>query len=231
MRFISNTIVRVKQQGILATMARAWGVAQWRMSEWRLGVKTSGDIAADKLGHGDQQFGYQPIDPRSLQMALDWLKPDGSDVFVDMGCGLGRAMLIAAKYPFARVMGVEYSRELYVSAHRNSNRAASRLGRSMQAIHGDATSWQFPADVTVVFLFNPFQGDKLADMLGNLKRSIAKSPRTVHIVYSLPKFDDDLLARCEWLKAVRHVQTPNPDWERLTIYQGDLDVACRVEPS
>ena len=210
---------RIRRRGILGTIQRVVDRALWRWEEMRLGVKTAGDIPAGELGHGAEQFGYQPIDPRSLLAALDFLRPDASDVFVDMGCGLGRAVLVAARYPFARVLGVEYSKQLFVAAHRNASRAAKKLGRQIQVVHADAMNWEFPDDVTVVFLFNPFQGEVLEAMLANLRRSLDRAPRKLHVVYSLPRTDRDLLSECSWLTRASEIETPNSDWERLTVYR------------
>lgn len=216
---LSGVFDRVRRRGLIGAVKRAAHRLLWQWEEMRLGVKTAGDIPADQLGHGEQQFGYQPIDPRSLRAALDLLRPNAADVFVDMGCGMGRGVLVAARYPFSRVLGVEYSKPLFVAAHRNANRAAKKLGRKLQVVQADATQWDFPDDVTVVFLFNPFQGEMLQRMLANLRRSIDRAPREVHIVYSLPKTDRDLLAECDWLRVRHQVETDNADWERMTIYR------------
>ena len=128
---------RFRQLGLLGCLG--WFVERlgWRLFEARWGLRTSGSIAGRQLGHGGDQFGYQPIDHRSLQLALNALSIDADDVFVDIGCGLGRAVVLAARRPFRRVLGVEYSPSLAEAACRNVRRCAAacvvRMSRSYRA--------------------------------------------------------------------------------------------------
>src|SRR5262249_45180057 len=76
--------------------------------------------------------------------------------FVDMGPGKGRALLLAAEQPFARVIGVEVLPELHAIAQQNIAAAASRLVcHKIESISADARIFQFPDGPLVVFLFNP----------------------------------------------------------------------------
>ena len=48
------------------------------------------------------------------------LRPrDEGDVFVDFGCGKGRVLFLAARYRFARIIGVELSERMAEQARRN----------------------------------------------------------------------------------------------------------------
>ncbi len=46
--------------------------------------------------------------------------------FVDFGAGKGRVALLAAKYPFVRVIGIEHSPRLVAAAKENAARFAQR---------------------------------------------------------------------------------------------------------
>jgi hypothetical protein len=94
-----------------------------------------------------------------------------------------------------------------------------RQCRFHRVVHSDATEFALPDEATILFFYNPFGGDILRETLENIRRSIEKKPRTLTIVYALPKFDEDLMAETEWLENVAEVRTCNSDWERLTIYR------------
>jgi cyclopropane fatty-acyl-phospholipid synthase-like methyltransferase len=40
------------------------------------------------------------------------LEPSRTEALLDMGCGAGRAICVAAQYPFARVIGIEIDERL-----------------------------------------------------------------------------------------------------------------------
>ena len=55
----------------------------------------------------------------SLETVLRALKITSRDAIVDFGSGKGGALITMARYPFARIMGVEISPELVAIARRN----------------------------------------------------------------------------------------------------------------
>ena len=58
-----------------------------------------------------------------LRRILPAREVEPHDVFLDIGCGMGRAVYqAAANYPFKRVIGVELSHELTQAARRNIER-------------------------------------------------------------------------------------------------------------
>jgi cyclopropane fatty-acyl-phospholipid synthase-like methyltransferase len=61
---------------------------------------------------GYWQEGYQmcaSTDYRSFRRVMRHIGVREQDVFLDYGSGLGRVLLMAAQYPFRRVLGVELS--------------------------------------------------------------------------------------------------------------------------
>jgi hypothetical protein len=65
----------------------------------------------------------------------------------------------------------------------------------------DARDFQFPSDPLVVYLFNPFSEPTFTQVLENLRRSVAQSPRPVYIAYRFTEFEQ-LLAQAEWLEKI-----------------------------
>jgi len=105
--------------------------------------------------------------------------------FVDLGAGMGRALLLAARLPFRQAIGVEISPALCEIA-RDNLKAAPREGlrcRDLRIVRGDAAAYRFPRGDLVVYLFNPFDGAVLADVLDRLARDVT---REVALVYHTP---------------------------------------------
>ncbi|MDP6446495.1 MAG: class I SAM-dependent methyltransferase [Pirellulaceae bacterium] len=220
---------RARQAGLVGLARRALDEIRWRWFESRLGVKTKASIEGAALGHSDQEYGYQPIDHRSFEIAMRSLDISDDDVFIDIGCGMGRAVLLAARHPFRRVLGVEYAENLYDIARNNVAGAAASLPCSdVAVIHADATQFELPADVTVVFMFNPFGGDVLDRVMSNIERSFLQRPRNLRIIYSIPRGNDDPLARLDWISQATEIRTPHAEWEQMTLYEAAPQHAAQL---
>jgi SAM-dependent methyltransferase len=117
-------------------------------------------------------------------------------VFVDFGCGKGRVMLLAAEFPFRRIVGVEFSPELYEIAQKNIAACFGQIKgcRDLHACLGDAADFEPPDDPLVCYFYNPFGETVLRDVVGNIERSLRKISRQVLIIYVEPLhrnvFDD-----------------------------------------
>jgi SAM-dependent methyltransferase len=183
--------------------------------ERRLGVRTSGDVELADLGiAAEGRLRYRPIGWLSLRRILPPRAVTADDVFVDIGCGKGRAVLLAAGYPFRRVIGVELSTRLVEIAHENVERTKARLRcKDIVLVNADAVTYQIPDDVTVVFLNNPFSGAIFAAVVKNVLDSYDRIPRPLRIVYGCPIEEATLLAtgRIRTIKRVRGFR-PGREW-------------------
>ena len=94
------------------------------------------------------------------------------DVFLDFGSGKGRVVYQAAQFPFRRVIGVEIAEELNRVARYNLDHNRDRLAcGDIELVTGDAVAYEVPADVTVVYLYHPFEGETFTRVIGNLVAS------------------------------------------------------------
>ena len=216
----------VRDHGLPAACRKGWRRLRERVLEWKYGIQTVGSIDAAILNTGSDSFGYQPIPYAALEAALTRVGCGTNDVFVDLGCGMGRAVIVAGLGAFRRVIGVEISPELCTLARRNIDRARRHLGvREVDIMEADAREYGLPDDATVLLLFNPFDEPILRRVLANVHASLERAARQVTIIYAIPNARRDLLADVPWLELREVLPIPDEPWLRLGIYRSRRDVA------
>ncbi len=149
-----------------------------------------------KLGIEDFNS-YLPVEYYYAYAVLRRLQPAATDVICDVGCGKGRFLCIAARYPVRRVLGIELQRELCAAARENLVRLRGRRAPA-EVICANCTELDFPDDVTIVFMFNPFGTETMISFLGRIGTSLRRKPRCFQIVY----YNDrcaEVLAERGWL--------------------------------
>lgn len=167
------------------------------------------DTTAATVGWRNRLLGllnspYQPTDPALFQDMLGNLAIDFSEfTFIDIGSGKGRVLLMAADYPFRRMIGVELLPELHRVAQENVAKYQSDSQRcfAVETICGDASEFVFPDEPLVLYLFNPLPESRLAELLVNLERSLREYPRPIFVLYHNPLLEH-VLTRCDWLRKV-----------------------------
>jgi hypothetical protein len=147
---------------------------------------------------------YQPTEATLFHEMLDSLKINFRDfIFMDLGSGKGRTLLMASDYPFRRILGVELISSLHVVAQSNiaAYRKNSQLCFDLKSICADARDFEFPVAPTVLYLFNPLPASGLNVVLEKMKQSLQNSPRSLYVLYHNPEHEN-LLAACSCLKKV-----------------------------
>jgi SAM-dependent methyltransferase len=208
-------------RGLRRTLQHLWRAASSSLRERRLGIRTTGSISGGEMEFDAASFGYQPVPYASFDAAIRHvsIRP-GEDVFIDYGCGMGRAVVLAATYPFRRVIGVERSIALSKIARDNIHRASHKLRCADVTIATtDARDYEVPHDATHIFLFNPFDEPIVTTVLTRIRDSIAAHPRRLSIIYALPACRRDPLVDVPWLNLKHELETIDAAWQRLAIYE------------
>lgn len=194
--------------------------------ERRFRVRTTGRLILAE--HDAESINYVPIGWRRLRRALPPSTVTDRDVFIDIGSGMGRAVLEAAAfYPFARVIGVELSEQLHAIAQQNFAQTTRRLRcRNIELVNADVREYQIPDDVTVVFMNNSVRGTILATVLKEISASVARNPRAVRLVYASPLEHDAVMATGEW-RRVRTIEPRRSHWPHgvIFVYEWSADAA------
>ncbi|NVO16281.1 MAG: hypothetical protein HXX10_19800 [Rhodoplanes sp.] len=144
----------------------------------------SDDVVGAPGHHRDRR--YEAIPRLPLLWSIAALRIDPARyTFVDYGAGRGRALLTAARLPFARCIGVEFSATLQAEACDNiAAYPRDRLAcRDLQVVHMNAADFVPPAGDLMLFFYNPFTATVLDAVADRIEAASQTGPRAIRIVY------------------------------------------------
>jgi predicted RNA methylase len=183
------------------------------------GTDTAGAVEPDHLGIEDAgsrsaAIRYLPSPARVTRWMLDRVDVEARvTTFVDLGCGKGRVLLVAAQRPFRRVVGFEISPELAAIAGANVQyyRPPPDLLAPIEIIQADVTAVDLPDGDLLVHLYHPFETSITDAVLRRLEACREGSLRRVTIAYlayteAVPRVRA-VLERFSWLHEVRYEQS------------------------
>jgi SAM-dependent methyltransferase len=115
--------------------------------------------------------------------------------FIDLGSGKGRALILAAEFPFRRIIGVEFAIELHEAAKVNFSKlaVAKSANSRVELICGDAAKYDFPQEPLIIYMFNPFGSAIVRRIAENALASWRRFPRPIQILYMNPVHLKDLI--------------------------------------
>ena len=160
----------------------------------RLGLDTSGPDF-DDLDGAIEVRGYVATNWRLLRTLFPPQSLGAEDVLLEYGSGKGRvAVWVASRFPLRRIVGVERDDRLTAAAVANLEhwRGPVRC-RDVDFTTADATDFDVPDDVTVIYLFNPFMGCTFDQVVSKIMESHVRRPRSLRIIYLYPIMHDALI--------------------------------------
>lgn len=128
---------------------------------------------------------YEPTPIAEAQRLLDEIPPPlESTTFIDLGSGMGRVVLLAARRPFKTVVGVELSPTLHEVARDNFARYGGEdlSCQDVRFVRADAAEYRFPRGNLAVYLYNPFRAPVFKAVLEHL----AAQRRDITLLYHTP---------------------------------------------
>lgn len=178
------------------------------------GVETAPVIEAGSLDlsgdSADFAHRYQPCSPEFFHKLMGELGPMmrfEDKAFIDIGCGMGRPVLLASLYPFKKVRGVELSPSLTERAKENIVAFnGEKKCQDVEVSCGDALKYEFPAGPMLVFLYNSFMEPITRAFLEHLAANVRNEPREVWLAYVDPKHPETV-SRTGVFEAV--IERPN----------------------
>jgi len=156
---------------------------------------TSGTVGWRERLLGHFHTAYQPTDPAAFREMMAELPIDYREfTFVDIGSGKGRVLLMAAEYPFRKILGVEILPALHRIAEDNVRSYKSPAQRCFEiaSLCADAQEFEIPKQALVLYLFNPIPEAAVRTLMSRVKQSLTLWPRPVWIVYHNPLLEHAL---------------------------------------
>ena len=156
---------------------------------------------------GHQYFASEPWLFQEIMQALPIRFEDF--IFIDLGSGKGRALLMASDWPFQRIIGAEFIPELNAIAEQNIAEYSSETQKckNLESHCLDAREFEFPSGPVVLYLFNPFPEPVFAQVIRKLKQSCEQDPRPVLVAYRYREYEH-LLQEGDWLENIAEA----PQW-------------------
>jgi SAM-dependent methyltransferase len=163
------------------------------------GTDTGGLIPGSELGVGHRHdlfiAGYAGVPPSGFRAAiLRWqslgLRHRIEDyTFVDLGCGKGRAVLLASEFGFREAVGVELNAGLVEIARANAEMwtAAGKARSPIRIEYGDAAAVQWPNGPCLVYLYNPFAEPVMRAVVKAMLERFGDRRDELAIVYQKPE--------------------------------------------
>ena len=113
---------------------------------------------------------------------------DEEFVFLDIGSGRGRVLMLASSYPFKEIIGVEISPLHHRIAEQNLALFKSKSQRCtrVKSICISATDYVPPRDNLIVYMYHPFGGPVLSKLLNKLENATREGDRSVFVCFSAP---------------------------------------------
>lgn len=190
---LQKGIKLLRRDGVVTTTAVVTSVIEdgyLRVFDRRYGVRTSGylkledtSVGADGAKRGHR---YRAVNAWAFKSMLARLAPAKNLRFVDLGCGFGRACLLAAEYGFSRVRGVDMVPEFCAQARKNAQVLSSTRKNCtpVEILEADAIDYSRDADDDIVFLYNPFPVPVLEKVVANLIEQAVRRQQPAIIIYS-----------------------------------------------
>ena len=186
-RSFANLIREFLWESTPAQRRRRYGDAEY---DWDYRVDTtSATVGWRERLIGQFHSAYQPTEPALFKEMMASLKIDFQDfTFIDIGSGKGRVLLMAADYPFRRILGIELLPALHRVAQENLSayKSDSQQCFALETVCGDAREFVFPAEPILLYLFNPLPELALIEVMANLENSLRQFPRVVYLLYHNP---------------------------------------------
>lgn len=177
------------------------------------GIATSGLVPSWLLRSGsaadNHAHAYAGCQPSCLRLALATIPQPQHFTFVDLGCGKGRALVLASELPFHRIVGIELAPSLAAIANHNAQiiKTNHPTRTEIEVVQGDATSVSLPSGNLAIFLYHSFGQELVSRMVNRIIDLTASSNREILFIYENPVYGtlvDETKQFTRWFCATVH---------------------------
>ncbi len=140
--------------------------------------------------YSGEYFESKPFDHSSVDRVFSEISALPCEKsFLDIGCGKGQMLVMAAMVEMDRISGIEFNADISEVAVNNMK----SLQIEADVITGDATEYINLDDYSIFFLYNPFGEESLRKVVLNIRDSINRRPRSTFLVYGNPFYHDAVM--------------------------------------
>lgn len=178
----------LRVRGFTATCSILWHQFRDRGFDRSHGTETEAHVDVRSLEGGREgaasAMPYVPSRARALRTLFATLPLPRTGAFVDLGCGKGRAMALAAEAGFAHVRGVELSPRLAAIARDKLARLGSVFPHAaFEVLEGDLGAFVVLPTDQVFHAFHPCERQVLGRAFGRIAASVRAHPRPVFVLW------------------------------------------------
>ena len=184
-------------------IASNWGIRigfftlkQELKGEKKYGINTTSandlsefQIKGNQLSHATE---YMPVNYFTIEHVLPHLPQHAKrGIFLDIGCGKGRALCVAAAYGFTKLYGIDFAKQLIEKAEQNLSLTKKRYPALQYKLSwADISTLEISKDVTTVFFFNPFDEVLMKKIIHKINHSLQQYPRELYVIYCSPRHEE-----------------------------------------
>lgn len=159
--------------------------------ERKYAINTTGadelDSLEDKGIDTEHATIYMPVSYDVIEDVFGQYKPAGFNHFIDIGCGKGRAMCVAAQLGARKITGIDFSKDFCDQSKLNLLKTQQQFPQlQFSVLNNDAFYYEIPADADCIFMFNPFDEVIMSGVIENIEMSLEAHPRPISIIYANP---------------------------------------------
>lgn len=132
----------------------------------------------------DLYHGYSKTTEKHAKEIFDSLILNGEDKLLDIGCGKGVVLRVAAEYPFQEIAGIDIDARLIDIAVRNFQ--VLGMGDKVSCTRINATKFKEYNKYNIFFMYNPFSGPVMEKVIEKLLKVSEK--KAITIIYYNPVY-------------------------------------------
>ncbi len=197
MNYLIKILYKIKHEGVLTTykiikdnlIEKYWEFENYTFDTVN-GVDTGGQIDNENLDiqSTSTKYGvrYEPTTLNTFKSIISNIQELEKFTFVDFGSGKGRVLLLASRYNFKEIIGVEYSESLYKLSLNNINNYKKKVCQNIQIINCDATEYKIPSGNCILYFYQPFVGEVMLCVLMSIKNSFIANKRKIYLIFLHP---------------------------------------------
>lgn len=133
--------------------------------------------------YSGEYYESKPFDHSSIDHVFEEIKALPCEKrFLDIGCGKGQILLMAAMSEMKKIGGIEWNADIAEICRNNMD----KLGVSADIMTGDATEYVDIDGYSIFFFYNPFGENGIRKVVNNILESRKRRNRDIFLVYGNP---------------------------------------------